>query len=196
MLSGIILVVFLMCYCCHKNARKSETHMPEYWRDSGLPLHVYTVEGHQQVGNPIYILLYTPISRGIKLYFIDFMSFKRKTRGKKLMTKSYSSHVPSLFTFSKNYNCKWRQILEIKRMNARDNTGVGCYVFSRRVMLPAFRRVESWQSLRSVYPAHTSRCCLCPPMNASPASAHPYGRAIITTYAANFSHLSITPLEL
>ncbi|XP_017781994.1 PREDICTED: uncharacterized protein LOC108566555 isoform X2 [Nicrophorus vespilloides] len=48
MLSGIILVVFIMCYCCHKNARKQETHLPAYWRDSGLPLHVYTVEGHQQ----------------------------------------------------------------------------------------------------------------------------------------------------
>jgi len=48
MLSGIILVVFIMCYCCHKNARKQESHLPAYWRDSGLPLHVYTVEGHQQ----------------------------------------------------------------------------------------------------------------------------------------------------
>ncbi|XP_065167236.1 uncharacterized protein s-cup [Atheta coriaria] len=57
MLSGIILVVFLMCYCCHKNARKSETHMPEYWRDSGLPLHVYTVEGHQQCFDPEELVL-------------------------------------------------------------------------------------------------------------------------------------------
>lgn len=47
-MSGIILVIFIMCYCCHKNARKQDGPVPiTYWRDTGLPLHVYTVEGHR-----------------------------------------------------------------------------------------------------------------------------------------------------
>ncbi|XP_019880240.1 uncharacterized protein LOC109608267 [Aethina tumida] len=47
MLSGIILVVFIMCYCCHKTNRKSQSHLPTYWRDPGLSLEIYTVESGQ-----------------------------------------------------------------------------------------------------------------------------------------------------
>lgn len=49
MLSGIILVVFIMCYCCHKTNRKSQSHLPTYWRDPGLSLEIYTVESGQNV---------------------------------------------------------------------------------------------------------------------------------------------------
>ncbi|XP_008195570.2 uncharacterized protein s-cup [Tribolium castaneum] len=45
MISGIILVVFIFCYCCHKTHRKSQTHLPPYWRDpGGLSMEIYTVE--------------------------------------------------------------------------------------------------------------------------------------------------------
>lgn len=49
MLSGIILVVFVLCYCCHRNGRKPETNLPYYWRDPTMALEVYTVETGQQV---------------------------------------------------------------------------------------------------------------------------------------------------
>ncbi|KAJ8916323.1 hypothetical protein NQ315_005018, partial [Exocentrus adspersus] len=47
MLSGIILVVFILCYCCHKTNRKSQSNLPTYWRDPGLSMEIYTVESAQ-----------------------------------------------------------------------------------------------------------------------------------------------------
>ncbi|XP_018567836.1 uncharacterized protein LOC108908299 [Anoplophora glabripennis] len=47
MLSGIILVVFILCYCCHKTNRKSQSNLPTYWRDPGLSMEIYTVEAAQ-----------------------------------------------------------------------------------------------------------------------------------------------------
>nr|CAH7723857.1 unnamed protein product [Callosobruchus chinensis] len=47
MLSGIILVVFIMCYCCHRTSRKSQSNLPTYWRDPGLSMEIYTVEAAQ-----------------------------------------------------------------------------------------------------------------------------------------------------
>ncbi|KAJ8962856.1 hypothetical protein NQ318_001261 [Aromia moschata] len=44
MLSGIILVVFILCYCCHKTNRKSQSNLPSYWRDPALSMEIYTVE--------------------------------------------------------------------------------------------------------------------------------------------------------
>lgn len=49
MLSGIILVVFILCYCCHKTNRKSQSHLPTYWRDPDLSMEIYTVEAAQNV---------------------------------------------------------------------------------------------------------------------------------------------------
>ncbi|KAJ8972721.1 hypothetical protein NQ317_000805 [Molorchus minor] len=44
MLSGIILVVFILCYCCHKTNKKTHTNLPSYWRDPALSMEIYTVE--------------------------------------------------------------------------------------------------------------------------------------------------------
>ncbi|GLV40442.1 stanley-cup [Carabus blaptoides fortunei] len=49
MLSGVILVVFLVCYCCHRNMRK---HAPLYpggsWREPEVPMEVFTLAGQSQ----------------------------------------------------------------------------------------------------------------------------------------------------
>ncbi|KAF5297920.1 hypothetical protein FQA39_LY11905 [Lamprigera yunnana] len=47
MMGGIVVMVFLICYCCHRNQQKRHTHLPQYWRDPGLSVEVYTVEGPQ-----------------------------------------------------------------------------------------------------------------------------------------------------
>ncbi|KAF5280314.1 hypothetical protein FQR65_LT03123 [Abscondita terminalis] len=47
MMGGIIVMVFLICYCCHRNQQNRHTHLPQYWRDPGLSMEVYTVEGPQ-----------------------------------------------------------------------------------------------------------------------------------------------------
>ncbi|CAH1187183.1 unnamed protein product [Phyllotreta striolata] len=47
MISGILLVLFVMCYCCNKNNRKSQPHLGSYWRDPGLSMEIYTVESAQ-----------------------------------------------------------------------------------------------------------------------------------------------------
>ncbi|XP_060530937.1 uncharacterized protein LOC132704740 [Cylas formicarius] len=47
MLSGIILVIFLLCYCCHKTNRKSNSNLSTIWRDPTLSLQIYTVEAAQ-----------------------------------------------------------------------------------------------------------------------------------------------------
>ncbi|KAL3288957.1 hypothetical protein HHI36_003401 [Cryptolaemus montrouzieri] len=46
MLSAIIMVIFVLCYCCHKSNRKSPTSSPPsmYWRDPGLSMEIYTVD--------------------------------------------------------------------------------------------------------------------------------------------------------
>ncbi|XP_068083938.1 uncharacterized protein s-cup [Anabrus simplex] len=45
MLSGVILVVFLICYCCHRNMRKSGRGS-QYWHEEPeVPLEVFTVDG-------------------------------------------------------------------------------------------------------------------------------------------------------
>ncbi|XP_076763233.1 spermiogenesis-related protein stanley-cup [Xylocopa sonorina] len=49
MLSGVIMVVFLMCYCCHKSIRKSRPQeYPQYWRTEPdvHSLEVFTTEAH------------------------------------------------------------------------------------------------------------------------------------------------------
>lgn len=49
MLSGVVMVVVLMCYCCHKNMRKSrpQEYSP-YWRTEpdGHSLEVFTTDAH------------------------------------------------------------------------------------------------------------------------------------------------------
>ncbi|KAL1493806.1 hypothetical protein ABEB36_009494 [Hypothenemus hampei] len=48
MLSGIILAIFILCYCCHKTSRKSSPSLSSMiWRDPGLSLQIYTVEAAQ-----------------------------------------------------------------------------------------------------------------------------------------------------
>ncbi|XP_050306110.1 uncharacterized protein LOC126743172 [Anthonomus grandis grandis] len=48
MLSGIILAIFILCYCCHKTNRKSSPSLSSMiWRDPGLSLQIYTVEAAQ-----------------------------------------------------------------------------------------------------------------------------------------------------
>ncbi|KAK9892923.1 hypothetical protein WA026_022791 [Henosepilachna vigintioctopunctata] len=47
MLSAIIMVIFVLCYCCHKSNRKSPTtNQPStFWRDpEGLSMEIYTVD--------------------------------------------------------------------------------------------------------------------------------------------------------
>ncbi|OAD52569.1 hypothetical protein WN48_00728 [Eufriesea mexicana] len=49
MLSGVIIVVFLMCYCCHKSIRKNRPQeYPQYWRTEPdvHSLEVFTTEAH------------------------------------------------------------------------------------------------------------------------------------------------------
>ncbi|XP_017880945.1 uncharacterized protein LOC108625422 isoform X1 [Ceratina calcarata] len=49
MLSGVIMVVFLMCYCCHKSIRKNRPQeYPQYWRTEPdvHSLEVFTTEAH------------------------------------------------------------------------------------------------------------------------------------------------------
>ncbi|XP_076238770.1 spermiogenesis-related protein stanley-cup [Calliopsis andreniformis] len=49
MLSGVIVVVALMCYCCHKNMRKNRPQeYPQYWRTEPdvHSLEVFTTEAH------------------------------------------------------------------------------------------------------------------------------------------------------
>jgi hypothetical protein len=42
MLSGLVLLVFLICYCCHRNVNKnSERRSEMYWQE---PLEVFTVD--------------------------------------------------------------------------------------------------------------------------------------------------------
>ncbi|XP_066259546.1 uncharacterized protein s-cup [Euwallacea similis] len=48
MLSGIILAIFILCYCCHKTNRKASPSLSSMiWRDPGLSLQIYTVEAAQ-----------------------------------------------------------------------------------------------------------------------------------------------------
>ncbi|XP_045461620.1 uncharacterized protein LOC123671695 [Harmonia axyridis] len=46
MLTAMILVIFVLCYCCHKSNRKSHTPNPPstYWQDPGLSMEIYTVD--------------------------------------------------------------------------------------------------------------------------------------------------------
>jgi hypothetical protein len=46
MLTGLVLVVFLICYCCHRNMRKnSDSRSAQYWQEQpGVPLEVFTVD--------------------------------------------------------------------------------------------------------------------------------------------------------
>ncbi|XP_031775867.1 uncharacterized protein LOC105736349 isoform X2 [Apis florea] len=49
MLSGVIMVVLLMCYCCHKSIRKNRPQeYPQYWRTEPdvHSLEVFTTEAH------------------------------------------------------------------------------------------------------------------------------------------------------
>ncbi|XP_053975006.1 uncharacterized protein LOC128874354 [Hylaeus volcanicus] len=49
MLSGVIMVVALMCYCCHKSMRKNRPQeYPQYWRTESdvHSLEVFTTEAH------------------------------------------------------------------------------------------------------------------------------------------------------
>lgn len=49
MLSGVIVVVALMCYCCHKNIRKSRPQeYSQYWRTEPdvHSLEVFSTEAH------------------------------------------------------------------------------------------------------------------------------------------------------
>ncbi|XP_043789923.1 uncharacterized protein LOC122713483 isoform X2 [Apis laboriosa] len=49
MLSGVIMVVLLMCYCCHKSIRKNRPQeYPQYWRTEpdAHSLEVFTTEAH------------------------------------------------------------------------------------------------------------------------------------------------------
>ncbi|XP_076171701.1 spermiogenesis-related protein stanley-cup [Ptiloglossa arizonensis] len=49
MLSGVIMVVAFMCYCCHKSIRKSRPQeYPQYWRTEPdvHSLEVFTTEAH------------------------------------------------------------------------------------------------------------------------------------------------------
>ncbi|XP_031354614.1 uncharacterized protein LOC116179048 [Photinus pyralis] len=47
MMAGIVITVFLICYCCHRRQQYGQTNVPQYWRDPGLSVEVYTVEGQQ-----------------------------------------------------------------------------------------------------------------------------------------------------
>ncbi|KAF7263839.1 hypothetical protein GWI33_001052 [Rhynchophorus ferrugineus] len=50
MVSGIILVIFFLCYCCHKTNRKTSSSLSSMiWREPGLSLQIYTVEAAQNV---------------------------------------------------------------------------------------------------------------------------------------------------
>ncbi|XP_063976745.1 uncharacterized protein LOC135162328 [Diachasmimorpha longicaudata] len=48
MLSGVIIVVILVCYCCHKNIRKNRPHeYSPYWREPDVQsLEVFTMDSH------------------------------------------------------------------------------------------------------------------------------------------------------
>ena len=54
MLSGVIIIVVLICYCCHRNVRK---HRPQeysqYWRTEPdvHSLEVFTMDSHAMVSN-------------------------------------------------------------------------------------------------------------------------------------------------
>ncbi|XP_063223202.1 uncharacterized protein LOC134531430 [Bacillus rossius redtenbacheri] len=45
MLSGLILLVFLICYCCHKNMSKQASRNAQYWHEENeVPLEIFTVD--------------------------------------------------------------------------------------------------------------------------------------------------------
>ncbi|KZC13459.1 PREDICTED: uncharacterized protein LOC107191499 [Dufourea novaeangliae] len=49
MLSGVIMVVVLMCYCCHKSIKKNRSQeYPQYWRTEPdvHSLEIFTTEAH------------------------------------------------------------------------------------------------------------------------------------------------------
>ncbi|PSN40105.1 hypothetical protein C0J52_33744 [Blattella germanica] len=54
MLSGLILVVFLICYCCHRNMSKgSPGRGSQYWQEeSEVPLEIFTVDGQPPAPSP------------------------------------------------------------------------------------------------------------------------------------------------
>lgn len=57
MLSGVIMVVLLMCYCCHKSIRKNRPQeYPQYWRTEPdvHSLEVFTTEAHVAVSISIH----------------------------------------------------------------------------------------------------------------------------------------------
>nr|CAD7572853.1 unnamed protein product [Timema californicum] len=52
MLSGLILIVFIICYCCHRNMSKQANRNAQYWHEEpDVPLEIFTVDG--QVSNAL-----------------------------------------------------------------------------------------------------------------------------------------------
>ena len=52
MLSGLILVVFFICYCCHRNMNKG-SRSSQYWQEeSEVPLEIFTVDGDGAASPP------------------------------------------------------------------------------------------------------------------------------------------------
>lgn len=51
MLSGIVLFVFIYCFWCHKNDRKSDSQLSNYNEYPDLPPEVYTVGSADHVSN-------------------------------------------------------------------------------------------------------------------------------------------------
>lgn len=71
MLSGVIMVVLLMCYCCHKSIRKNRPQeYPQYWRTEpdAHSLEVFTTEAHAAVSISVSIHFQPEIDRSTVLY--------------------------------------------------------------------------------------------------------------------------------
>nr|CAD7203118.1 unnamed protein product [Timema douglasi] len=48
MLSGLILIVFIICYCCHRNMSKQANRNAQYWHEEpDVPLEIFTVDGQR-----------------------------------------------------------------------------------------------------------------------------------------------------
>ncbi|XP_018321517.1 uncharacterized protein LOC108734442 isoform X2 [Agrilus planipennis] len=50
MISGIIIMLFVICYCCHRSQQKRENHINTYWREPAiLTSDIFTIDGAQLI---------------------------------------------------------------------------------------------------------------------------------------------------
>lgn len=75
MLSGVIIVVVLVCYCCHKNMRKNRPReYSPYWRAEPdvQSLEVFTMDAHAMVKTIYFVCRNLINSLNCSRYLISF----------------------------------------------------------------------------------------------------------------------------